>query len=841
MIKKSPIITYALFLIIAILTPNNLLAQDDTSNQRLDFTQDPRFYVIGDIEITGLSKTDENTLLGTLNLEKGDSISIPGDQLRTMYRRLWDLQLFSDVKIETSFQGDTVDLSINLKERKRVVKWQFKGVNATEEKELKEKLKLRRYSPYSDYLLNTSMRLIREYYNTKAYRNAKIDYTLDKDTLSNGDCFVTFNVVKGKKMRIGEITFEGNENVATKGLRKSMKNTNKVSINIFKKTKFDDKEFPNDLLSVVDHLRSKGFRDGMVVADSLYTIPGKDNRIGVWVKIEEGKKYYFRNITWLGNSKYTSDRLNELLQLEDGDVYDGQALESRLGLGMADPSVQSVASLYRDGGYLAFVIEPIETVVSGDSVDVEIRMIEGHQFRINNVSFEGNTRTNDHVIRRELSTDPGELYSQSLLMRSYQRLASMGQFDPATIVPEQVPNFQAKTVDIKYTFKEIPNDQLELSGGWGGGMFIASIGLNFTNVSARKLFDKESWKPYPAGDGQTLSLKLQSNGTYYQAFSIGFTEPWLGGRKPNALSVSFFTSRESNAYIIGANASKFFGTIGGSVSLGKRLTWPDPYFTMSAGISVQSYKLEDWDYFLMKNGQSNTVALNFSIGRNSVDDPMMYPTMGSNMSLSLAITPPFSAFDKMNYADPNLSQQDRYRWIEYHKWKLNAQWFFPLDFSRKFVLMARAQYGYLGNFDQDKKSPFEGFVVGGDGLSGYNLYGTETIGLRGYENGALTPASNSGLYASIYSKYTVEVRYPIMRQGQTLVYALAFAEAGNAYMDVKDFKPFNLKRSFGAGLRIFLPIIGMLGIDWGYGLDRANNTVDRISGSQFHFTLGAQL
>lgn len=828
-----------LLAILTIVITSRVSAQDADNIQRLDYSKTPRYYVIGSIEVSDLLHTNKDYLINSLNIVPGDSILLPSDRLKDTYRRLWDLRHFSDVKIETEFRGDTVDLTLLLKERRRVVQWKFEGIKTPEMKDLKEKLKLRRSAEYSDFMLNTSLRLIQDYYNEKAFRNAKITYTIEKDSTEKGNYAITFIIDKGDKVRIGDIVFEGNDNLASKGMRKSMKNTKKVSINIFQKTKFNDKEFPNDLESLASYMHSKGYRDATVVADSLFPI--KSNRIGVWIKVNEGKKYYFRNITWLGNSIHSSDELDMMLQLKKGDTYDSETLSARLGVGQPDPREQSVASLYRDKGYLAFAIEPIETVVNGDSVDVEIRMVEGKQFRVRDVTFSGNTRTNDHVIRRELSTDPGELYSQSLLMRSYQRLASMGQFDAASITPEPIPNMADQTVDIRYTFKEITNDQLELSGGWGGGMFIASVGVNFTNVSARKFFDKSAWKPYPAGDNQTLSLQLQSNGTYYQAFSVSFTEPWLGGRKPTALSVSFYTSRESNAYMLGMNASKFFGTTGGSISLAKRLKWPDPYFTMSLGLSVQSYKLQDWDSFLVKNGHSSTIALNLAISRNSIDDPFQYPTTGSNMSLSLAITPPFSSFSGKDYSDQTTSDQDRYRWIEYHKWKLNAQWFFPLTSDRKLVLMARGQYGYLGNYNQSLRSPFEGFVMGGDGLSGYNRYGIETIGLRGYENGSLTPYSNSGIYAAIYSKYTAEIRYPFVREGSTLVYGLAFMEAGNAFANLNEFKPFNLKRSVGIGLRVYLPILGMLGIDWGYGLDKAHSSSQNLSGSQFHFSIGTQL
>lgn len=821
-----------------LLTIGSVVAQDETV-QRIDYSKAPRYYIIGNVESNNLEFIHKDYLINSLTLVKGDSILIPGDRIKDTYRRLWDQRHFSDVKIETAFRGDTVDINLLLTERRRVASWKFEGIKTNEEKDLKEKLKLRRMSEYSDYLMNTSLKLIRDYYNEKAYRNAKIEHTIEKDTSKFGNFNVTFKIDKGDRVRIKQIKFEGNEALASKALVKSLKKTKKKSINFFANTKFKEKDFAEDRDNITNYMHSKGYRDGTIIEDSLYMIDNKN--MGIWIKVEEGKKHYFRDITWVGNSVHSTDELRMMLQLKKGDVYDSEALGSRLGTpDKTNAMEQSIASLYKDKGYLAFIVEPVETVV-GDSVDVQVRIIEGKQFRISDVSFMGNTRTNDHVIRRELFTEPGELYSQSLLMRSYQRLASMGQFDAASITPEPVPNLQQETVEIKYSFKEISNDQLELSGGWGGGMFIASVGLNFTNVSIRKFFDKNAWRPYPAGDNQQLSLKLQSNGTYYQAFSVSFTEPWLGGRKPNALSVSFYTQRESNAYMIGARASKFFSTTGGSVSIGKRLSWPDPYFTLSAGISLQSYKMQDWDYFLMKNGRSSTVALNLGIARNSVDDPYQYPSQGSNMSLSLAITPPFSSFDNRDYSDKTMSDQDRYRWVEYHKWKLNAQWFFPLTANNKLVLMARAQYGYLGYFNTNKKSPFEGFTMGGDGLAGYNLYGTETVGLRGYENNSITPYSDYGQYASIYSKYTAEMRYPFVREGSTLVYGVAFMEAGNAYMSLKEFNPFNLKRSAGLGLRIFLPIVGMLGIDWGYGFDKPSSMATKVGGSQFHFSIGAQL
>lgn len=648
--------------------------------QRMDYSEKPRAWIIGNIEALGLTMMDPQLLINTTGLQRGDTIIIPGDMLSSAMRRLWDQRHFSNVQVATKYYADTVDITFLLNERLRVREWRFEGAKTNEIKELKEKLKLRRSSELSPYIISTGIEQIKSYYYDKGFRNIKISTKTEKDTMPELKNFryITFVIDKGKKVRIGDIVVEGNANIPTKKLIKSFEKTKKVSINFFADTKFNQANFDADKEKLTAHYRSKGYRDARILEDSLYSI--KDNRLGIWIKVDEGKKYYYRDITWIGNSKIPTEYLNMMVDLNHGDTYDSESMGVRLGtIQSAKQGEQSVSGLYRDDGYLAFAIEPVERVI-GDSVDVEIRIIEGKQFRINEVNFDGNTRTNDHVIRRELDTRPGELYSQSLLIRTYQRLATMGQFDAESFaVPSIIPNMQQETVDIKYSLKEISNDQFELSGGWGGGMFIASVGVNFTNISLRKFFDPKAWRPYPAGDNQTISVKIQSNGTYYQAASVGFTEPWLGGSKPTSLSVNFFTSRETNANYWGAKATQYFGTIGGSISVGKRLAWPDPYFTLSAGLSLQTYNLKDWQYFLVKNGSSNVFALNVAFGRNSIDDPIGYATRGSEISLSLSITPPYSAFDGRNYGDPKMPDTERYRWIEYHKWKFNARWFFPLS------------------------------------------------------------------------------------------------------------------------------------------------------------------
>jgi len=809
---------------------------DTTSYPRLDYNAEPRLYIIGELKATGLTTMDPKAVVVTTGLLSGDSIFIPGDRLTAASKKLWDQRHFSDVRVVTNFREDTVDINFILKQRVRVSRWQFSGIKSSEIKDINEKLKLRRNSEYSEYNMANALRQIRNYYDNKAFRHATIDYMVDPDTLVPNNVNVTLVIDRKDKVKIKKFTFEGNENISDKRLASSFKKTNKTSINFLKSFKYKEENFEEDRQNLLSYYRSQGYRDAELLEDSLYDVNAK--RIGIWMKVKEGRKYYFRDISWIGNSEFPTMSLNNMVQIRKGDTYDSETLGLHLGNIQEGPNDPSIKNLYSNRGYLAIDVYPAETVV-GDSVDVQIRIIEGQKFTVRNVIIEGNTRTNDHVIRREIRIRPGDLYNRDLLLRTYQRLATMQQFDPATSFPTVVPNMQQNLVDIKYSLTEVPNDQLELSGGWGAGMFIASVGVNFTNVSLRNFLKKGGWRPYPAGDNQTLGVKIQSNGSYYRAASISFTEPWLGGKKPNSLSVSLYTSRETNAYYLGQKATKHFGTIGGSVGIGKLLNWPDPYFNMYMGLQWQTYNLKDWDYFIVKNGASNVFALTFSFGRNSVDDPYQYSTSGSDLSLSVAATPPYSLFDGLDYAGA-LTNNERYRWVEYHKWKLNAKWFFPLTDNRKLVLMARAQFGYLGYYNKNKLSPFEGFQMGGDGLNGYSMYGVETVGLRGYKNSELTPYADYGTYASIFSKYTFELRYPIVQQAGTMVYALTFLEAGSANLRLEDFKPFSLKRSAGVGLRLYLPVLGMIGVDWGYGFDQVNSSRGKASGANFHFTMGTQ-
>ena len=562
--------------------------------------------------------------------------------------------------------------------------------------------------------------------------------------------------------------------------------------------------------------------------------------------MEEGNKFYYRNVTWTGNDVYDTKQLNDMLGIRRGETYDKKSLYKRLGIGKEDnpEDMSSVNSLYQNNGYLFSKIDPGEEVVGEDSIDINVKIYEGKQAKINEVDVSGNRKVNDNVIRRELYVRPGELYNRSLLMATIRQLNQMGHFDPEKMLPDVQPvENSTELVDIAFPLEEVANDKFEISGGWGSGMFVGSIGVQLNNIAIKNFFKKGAWRPFPQGQGQSLAVRAQSNGSYYKAFSVNFTEPWLGGKKPNSFTLGLFYSNETNAYYAWQSGTKHFRTMGVSVGWGRRLKWPDRNFSLYHELSYQAYNLKDWTSFIVENGTSNIIALKTVFSRNTVDSPI-YPRTGSEFSVSLALTPPYSLFQKnIDYSDPNLPDRKRYKWIEYHKWQLKAQWFYPLTNNNKLVFMAKAEMGYLGSYNKNKPSPFEGFDVGGDGTSGYNVYGVDIIGLRGYEDGALTPYSytTDGRtdYARAYNKYTMEIRYPIILKPNSNIYGLVFAEGGNAFRSWQEFDPFLIKRSVGVGLRIFMPVVGLLGIDWGYGFDRAVGASHR-SGSQVHFMIGQQ-
>lgn len=804
----------------------------------------PGKYILKDIRVHGVKYVNSELIINSAGLVRDEEITIPGDYISSAIRKLWSQKTYSDIKFYVSVEGINAYLDIYMKERPRITNWEFKGVKSGEEKQLHEKLKLAKHSELSDYVLHGATNNIKDYFHEKGYLNTSIDITQRNDTiqqLQNNFVIITFNIDKGKKMKIKDIEFEGNVALESKKLRGALKDTKeKTLINLFKSAKFNKKKFEADKDNLIDYMQSKGYRNALILTDSIYQIG--DNRLGLKIKVSEGNKYYFRNISWTGNVKNSTEKLDLILGIKKGDVYDKKTLESRLG--RDGESVMSgaltVSSIYQNAGHLTFQLDPVETVISGDSIDMDIRISEGKPFTVNEVIIKGNTRTTDRVIRRELLTRPGELYSQDLLISSLRQVQTMGHFTE-NISPQPIPVSDG-LVDIEFNLEERPNDQFEVSGGWGGGVFVASVGVTFNNIAMRNFFKRSAWKPYPTGDNQKLSLRIQTNGAYYQSYQASFFEPWLGGKKPNSFSVSMHYSSESNGNIyFGRKGDGSFATTGISLSYGKRLAWPDPFFTLSGSLSYQAYLLDNWDYFKIRDGSSNIFTISAQLERNSIDYPI-YPRSGSQLSLQASFTPPYSAFRSNNFYDnPNLSDAKAYKWIEYYQIDANLKWYLSALPNNKLVFMASADFGYLGHYkNRDKAiSIFEGYSLGGDGVSGYSVYGVNDIGLRGYENGSLTPGVDRGEQARLYNKLTFEVRYPIIMEASTSIYGLIFAEGGNAFDGWRDYNPFNLKRSAGAGLRLFLPIVGMFGIDWGYGFDRVPNT-NKKGGSQFHFSIGKQ-
>ncbi|MCC8089240.1 MAG: outer membrane protein assembly factor BamA [Rikenellaceae bacterium] len=807
-------------------------AQEESISYPLMNYDTPKRFIIRDIKMEGIESLNPEVLIVSSGMSVGDTIFIPGDYITGATRKLWSQRMFSDVKVVVEEDGEYADLIFYLKERPRVYKWEFEGLKKSDVTELTTKLNLGHGTELSEYRINFAIETIRKYLREKSYMNSTVEVIQENDPNIVNGVNVTFKVDKGPKVKIGDVTFSGNETFREKTLRKTLKKTKKKNLNILVSSKFKEKLYEEDKENLIDFYNSKGYRNAIILSDSIYDISPK--RIGIHIDLDEGNKFYYRNITWLGNSKLTTEQLDAMLSIDKGDTYDNKTMNKRLGIGKdQDPDDYSVVSIYQDDGYLFFQIDPQETVVAADSIDIEIKMVEGRQATINRVIINGNETINDQVIRREIDVLPGELYSRALIISSARRLAMMGHFNPENVVPDFSP-VSNELVDVTFDLEEQPSDQLEISGGWGASTFVGSVGVVLNNFSIQNMFKKGEWRPYPKGDGQQLALRAQSNGTYYTATSLTFTEPWLGGKKPYSFTVGFYFSNYTDAYYAWQSSSQYFRTIGGSVGLGRRLSWPDRNFTLYHELLYQSYNLKDWDSFIISNGSSNIIALTTVFSRNTLGQPI-YPRSGSELSVSLSLTPPYSLFDGKDYKSSELSEQKRYRWIEYHKWHFLADWYFPLDRMGKFVIRAKAELGFIGSYNKYKPSPFEGYEVGGDGLSGYNLYGVDVIGLRGYGNAALTP-NNS--YAKAYNKYTIELRYPFVLQPSSTIYGLIFAEGGNAFDEVRNIDPFLLKRSLGVGLRIYLPIVGLIGVDWGYGFDRAQDGTGKRG--EIHFIIGQQ-
>ena len=857
---------YRLICLTLLLTLSSpIWAQQSGADVTVDYNN-PKKYIVGGVKLEGNEHFSPEQVLQLSSLQEGMEVTVPSEEMTNIVRRLWAQRFFDDVSIAIDSlvpTRDTAYFKISIVERPRVSRWTFSGVKSGEEKELLERLNFRRGGEFSEYVAKTSTDIIKRYYKEKGFYNVKVDVNTKRDTVIKSAIRVQFAVDKGEKVKIKTITFNGAENVKESKLVRSMKKTRDARLqNFFSSKKFQEKEYENDKRSLITAFNEAGYRDARIVKDTMYYI--EPNRLQIDFEIDEGKKYYFRDITWTGNSIYDSENLNKVLKINKGDVYDVVTMEKRL-FGGGKQSDYDVTKLYRDNGYLFFQLQPVEMNVEGDSVDVELRISEGKPATLNNIVINGNDLTNERVIRRQVFTRPGYLFSQSDFERSIREIASMGQFDPEAIMGEGgysvIPNQMNNTVDLVYNVTEKPSSQLELSGGWGGNTFVATVGVSFNNFSTRRFFDKSAWRPVPLGDAQNLSVRFQTNGTYYTSLSASFSEPWLFGKKPTSLNMSLYFTRQTNSYIYYniLNNDEYMEVYGFAAGIGKRLKWPDNYFVLYNQLSWQTYRLQNWAYqFLFNTGISHNLSYTLSLSRTSTDQ-QIYPRQGSDFSFSLQLTPPYSLLRKKDYGlldvngnptkvdswkkiDYNFqTSQDRYKWIEYHKWSFKGSVFSKL--VGDLVLMARAQFGYLGYYNRNwGYSPFEGFRVGGDGMSGYDTYGSEIISLRGYENYSLTPQamssynSTGNYYAgNVYDKFTVELRYPVILQPQSTIYALLFLEGGNCWSDIRDFNPFQIKRSAGVGVRVFLPMIGLLGVDWGWGFDDPVN-----GGSQFHFVIGQQ-
>ena len=839
------------------------------------YSSNPKKYEIGGISITGAKNYEDYVLIGFSGLTIGQQITVPGPDITNAVNRFWKHGLFSDVSITADkIVGNKIYLSIDLKQRPRISKINYSGLKKSEREDIDAKIGFINGNQITPNQIERAKFLIKKYFDEKGFNNADVTI-LQKDDLSKENQVIVDVVVdKKEKVKVNQIHISGNSALSENKIERVMKKTNeqKKLINLFRTKKFVPENFEADKELILEKYNELGYRDALIVSDSVVKVD--DKHVDIYLNIDEGNKYHVRSIKWIGNTIYPSDLLNVYLKLKPGDVYNQKLITER-----TQTDDDAISNLYMDKGYLFFHLEPVEINIQNDSVDLEMRIQEGKQATINKVTITGNDRLYEHVVRRELRTKPGQLFSKTDLQRSLREIAQTGHFNPENLVPDIQPDPENGTVDIGYPLESKANDQIEFSAGWGQTGIIGKLSLKFTNFSIKNLLNPSSYKGIiPQGDGQTLTISAQTNARYYQQYSVSFFDPWFGGKRPNSLSVSAFYSRQSDInsnYTSSYNPNYGYGgygypgygygggygygngygydydpsfaydpdqnfqQIGVALGFGKRLSWPDDYFTFSAELSYQRYMMKDWKYFIINNGSSNNLSLNLTLSRNSLDNPV-YTRRGSQFSLSLGITPPYSLLGedkKIDYNDPKVPLSKKFKWVEYHKWKFKARTFTPISPNEKLVLATRVEYGFLGQFNKDKKSPFETFFMGGDGMSGYSsTYLTETIALRGYENGSLTPYGYDG-YA--YSRLGVELRYPLMLQPSSTIYALTFLEAGNAWNDVKNFNPFDLKRSAGAGVRIMLPMIGMLGIDWAYGFDKVFGTRDH-GGSQFHFIIGQE-
>jgi outer membrane protein insertion porin family len=801
----------------------------------------PKEYVIGGTTLTGAQYLDKEVIISLSKLTKGERIILPGEATTNAIKNLWVQGLFDDVKLlVTKINVDTVYFEFEVVERPRLSSFDLVGVSKSQKSDLNEKLADKAGKTIiNDNLYNTTRSTINKYMYEKGYFYTTVDFKSVKDPNQENSVVLQVLIDKGKRVKVHEVNFTGNKEFKSAKLRKYLKKTKQQAFyKVFGSGKFNKEKYEEDKLTLVSKMQEKGFRDATILKDSIYKY--NDKSVGIKIDLYEGPKYYFGNVTWIGNAKYNTPYLEKVFGIEKGELFSEEKLEKKL---RGSANGDDVSSVYLNDGYLTFNIDPVQTKIRNDTVDIEMRIYEGPQYTNNKISIIGNTITNDRVVLREVFTKPGEKFSKELLVRTVRNIGQLGNFDESKTNPMPKPNSADGTVDIEYHVEEKPSDQIELSGGFGGGRVIGTLGLTFNNFSLKNLFNGEAYRPLPKGDGQRLSLRGQTNGKFYQSYSFSFSEPWFGGKKPVSFGLSAFTSLQSNG-LSAANSQFYKIRLNGvSVSLGRRLKWPDNYFSLSHAVNLNQYILTNYPGYLFSTGTSYNLNLTQELSRDSRNGSQIFPTGGSYMKFTIQATPPYSLLNNLNYA--TASDKQRYKFTEYHKWKFEAQWFETV--VGKLVFKGQAQFGFLGSYNSAVGgSAFERFKLGGDGMQGFDfLQGSELIAMRGYSNNSVIPvgananiAQNSG--SPIFNKYVMELRYPVIASQSATAFMTVFAEGGNTWNKFSDFNPFNIRRSVGVGAKIFLPIFGLLGIDYGYGFDKIPGIPDANKG-QFHFSIAQQL
>jgi outer membrane protein insertion porin family len=825
----------------------------------------PKTYRLAPLQIQGAEYTDKNVISLLSGLSAGDEVKIPGDKISDAIRKLWKQGMFEDIQIlQDKVIGNDLFLIIKVVERPRLTKFKFKGdVKKSDAEDIRAKIKLMQERVVTDYMIGNIKNIVKEFYVNKGYYFAKVNILTERDTVARTPHIsLTIDVRKGKTVRIQDIYIKGNTVITSAKLRRSLEESKAFRWYFpFNSGKYLEENLQKDLPGIVEKYNAKGYRDARIAKDTVYFVA--PDRVAIEITVDEGRKYYFGTFKWYGNTKYRNGQLDTILNIKPGTVYDKSKLDQKLFM---NPNGFDISSLYLDDGYLFFQANQQESNIHNDTIDFDILMYEGKQATINKITIKGNDKTNDHVIYREIRTRPGQLFRRTDIMRTQRELAQLGYFNPEKLDIRPTPNPADGTVDIEYVVEEKPSDQIELSGGWGGrtvsqaggqqGLgIIGTLGVSFTNFSTRNIFKRESWKPLPSGDGQKLSLRAQTNGPTYQSYNFSFTEPWLGGKKPNSLTFSLFHSVFSNGrkkYYKSETGDKVENparahmiVTGTSLGFGRRLKWPDNFFSMYNSVSYNHYDLKNWTSFIFSNGTANDLNFGLNLSRNSVDAPI-YPKSGSNFVFNAQLTPPYSLFNGKDYT--NMEPAERYKYIEYQKYKFTAEWFTQLTNqkaaegkeARNAVLRTKIGYGFLGMYNKEVGlSPFERFYMGGSGISGFqNFVAREIIGLRGYPDNSIS----SQVGDPIVARYTLELRYPVSLNPQATIFLLGFAEAGNTWRNFRTFNPFDVKRSAGFGMRVFLPMFGMLGIDYGWGFDSVPGKPGIGNGQgQFHFTIGGTL